>query len=269
MKQTQRYTVDGVAYGSLDEMPTEVRAKWDATVALIDRVFADVAESQDPSIRRTTIKFEQTIVQGDADAVIEVRELDKTVSRRQKRLAVLFSVGLFAFCALDLVRLFSRVRLTVHYGPAWFVAYAAMLFALLFYAWRIRDKMRAHFNRVNGARGNGVTGSVLVGLLAFVGFSAFGVFGGVPVLAHYLTAHPGELIVTVAGKESGHIRYTCTPRFKIEEFTFFSKNYMCPSDQAFKELDVGSTVRLQGDISPFGISIERYYWKSEVTKQLQ
>jgi K+ transporter len=139
-------------------------------------------------------QYKQTIVHGEADAVIEVRELDKAVLRRQKRLAALFSVVLFVFIALDLLELFSSVRLTVHYGPAWFVAYGAMILALLFYFWSIRDKLRERFNRRNRERRN---------------------------------------------------------------------NYMCPNDQAFKELDVGSTVRLQGEISPFGITIEQYFWKSK------
>jgi hypothetical protein len=265
MKQTQRYTIDGVAYGSLDEMPVEVREKWDSTVAHVEKAFADTAESHDRSMQRTTFTYDQTIFEGDADAVIEVRELDKAVLRRQKRLAALFSIVLLAFIALDLLELFSSVRLTVHYGPAWFVAYGAMIVALLFYFWSIRDKLRERFNRrnLNRERKTGVLGTILGGLLGFGVMTSFGVFGGAPILAHYLTAHPGELIVTVAGKDSGYRRRSCNPRLKIEEFTFFLNDYMCPNDQAFKELDVGSTVRLQGEISPFGITIEQYFWKSK------
>jgi hypothetical protein len=58
MKRTHRYTIDGRTYASLEDMPPEVRKKWDSVSALVSAM-TDLAG------HTTTIKFEQTIHGGD------------------------------------------------------------------------------------------------------------------------------------------------------------------------------------------------------------
>lgn len=43
----QSYTIDGKTYGSLDEMPPEVRAKWKAIAPAFSSVFAGLKSAAD------------------------------------------------------------------------------------------------------------------------------------------------------------------------------------------------------------------------------
>ena len=269
MKRTHRYTIDGRTYASLEDMPPEVRKKWDSVSALVSAM-TDLAG------HTTTIKFEQTIHGGDlgpltgpgsrAEALWRAGS-DQTggfpegvqfnsVTVRTKLISAAFLVLLFTVIALAVLAMLSTVRITVRYGPEWVAGCALVTLVLVgVVLWGLKRPR----NRFPG--GSEVTFGTVVGWL--VGMSILtipGILGGIPILAHHMTARPGELIVTVTGKETQYHSRQCTPRLKVDEFAHSLRDYLCPGSRAFNEIDVGTKIRLQGNVSQFGIELDRMYW---------
>jgi hypothetical protein len=172
-----------------------------------------------------------------------------------------------AFCilfvpmlALALLAMFSSVNITVQYGPGWFLAFAGWLLALAALAWGMRQRLRRQLFPDSDATLPRVYGTIMGSLLALGVLAMYAVFGGAPILAHHLTAHPGKLTVTVTRKEAQAQRSSCSPRLKIKEFTFFQNDHLCPTARAFRQVGVGTRMHLVGEVSRFGITVDRYTW---------
>lgn len=180
---------------------------------------------------------------------------------RERRRSLAFCLLFFPMLALSMLSSLTVVKVTVRFGPGWFVTYAALMLGLAACIWGSRQKLQGKFFPNGDATPVRILGRVFAGGLGFACVTGYAVFGGAPVVAHYLTSHPGELLVTVTGKESTHRHASCSPRLNIDEFTFFLHDYLCPSVHAFNEISVGAKIRLEGEVSPFGITVKRYYWK--------
>jgi hypothetical protein len=280
VKHTQRYTIDGVTYQSLDEMPLHVRKKWDSVTALLRGALGNATDGPDQLVGRASIKFEQTIVRHETDSAVNPDEpspwgaspigsaasLDASIQDdarepRDKRLSLGFCILFFPIFSLALLTQFSSVKTTIQYGATWITAWAAWMLLLSACAWGMRDRLYERFFPRNNASLGEIFVQILAGGIGLGVLAAYAIFGGVPILAHHLTAHQGELTVTVIGKDSSYQRGSCRPRLKIAEFTFFLHDHICPSDRAFGEIGVGARIRLQGQVSPFGISVDRFSWK--------
>jgi hypothetical protein len=187
-------------------------------------------------------------------------------ARKAKRISMAFCILLFPMFGLALLGMLSGVRTTVKYGTGWYIAYAAWLLGLAVCIWGFRHRLRRRFFPNEDATPIKIFGKALAGLMGLGVLALYAVFGGVPILAHYLTSHPGRLMVTVTAKESQYQRSACSPRLKIKEFTFFQNDHLCPSARAFSQIGVGARLRLEGRVSPFGISVDKYYWQKTNTR---
>lgn len=96
-------------------------------------------------------------------------------------------------------------------------------------------------------------------VLGIVVRAAMAVFGGAPAVGHYLTAHEGEMTVTVTGKGFRRATSRCSLRLYVGDFRDFPSQSLCVSDRACAEIKAGSRIRLQGEVSPCGITVDRYY----------
>jgi hypothetical protein len=279
VKQTQQYTVDGVTYRSFDDMPPDVRKKWDSVATLLSTAFGGSKHTFGrPVVTETTIKFEQTVEQSEVNAGLKAVELpmmgggtgartfwetsaqDDVRKLRSKRISLGFCILFFPMFSLTLVAMLSSVKTTVHYGPYWTAAYITLMTLLLACMAALKDELHTKFFPNKRPTPLKALTTVMGIAIGFGVLAAYAIYGGAPIIAHHLTAHPGELTVTVVGKDSSYQRYACTPRIKIDEFTFFYHNHLCPGDRAYSEIDVGARIRLQGDVSPFGISVNRFFW---------
>jgi len=258
VKRTQKFTIDGQTYDSLDEMPASVREKWDAMAALLARVKADM--TADPT-KITTCKFEEHIEYGPSGYVrrggpaiaVPVRATGMT---RVVGLALI--ALLFAVMGLAMFGIFTSVRITMVYGPAWWAGATGIAIALtagLAWCWN-RAQVPTPTNPEPKRAGLRELIPLTIGMACI---SLEGVLGGLPALAHHLTSRPGSTIVTVAAKPGGSGRYSCRNRVVISEFTYALTNYLCPSDRAFGQIQVGAKVRVEGTVSPFGVE-PRYIW---------
>jgi hypothetical protein len=99
-----------------------------------------------------------------------------------------------------------------------------------------------------------------VGIAAFGGMLCVAVLRGVPLLAHYATARAGQMTVTVEAMPAAVPRGGCRPAVKIREFTYWMRDYLCVSPEAYADLRPGAVMRLEGQLSDYGIGVERYYW---------
>jgi len=274
VQRIQRYTVDGVEYKSLDEMPPDVRRKWDRTAVLFDALRENLGK---PGVTTTTVTFQETTT-GDGPAAAElferlkqqinsgrIKTVDGSIQpvrkdTRAKRVSAAFCTLFLPALALSFLVMFSSVAPIVRYSPAWTAGFVAWLCALITCTWQFRDRLRKDFFPKKDGTPLKFVGTAFAGLLGLGVIGGYGIFGGIPVVAHYLTARPGTMTVTVAAKDSSYQRYGCQPRLVIKEFTFFLQDHLCPDDRTFAEIDVGQRIVLQGDVSPYAISVERFYW---------
>jgi hypothetical protein len=262
VKRTQTYTIDGKTYDSLEAMPPDVRRRVEALSSMTAALRAKAAAN--PS-KRTEFRFEERVEYGPGDLKAgrvppELASLGTpsaslgagTKVVGQGLLLLLFVVMFLAFWGFS-----SRVRITVAYGPMWWAAACVLALALTVGLFCFGRKVAAR----DTARSNPFRPSMLLALaIGMSVFSAEAVFGGIPVLAHHLSAHPGELLVTVQAKESNGRRYACAPRLVIAQFTYRMHNYLCPGARAFREIQVGSTIRLEGAVSDFGVDFDVFTW---------
>lgn len=227
VKRTQRYTIDGQTYDSLEAMPPAVRRKWDAMSPLLDKARAQL--DPDPLPGATA-----------------------PLGARARTLSAIVAVLLFAALILAGWGFFSRVRITMPYGPGWWIAAGVLTLSLTVgLGWGMR-------------RGPASTQPNLKTILAlFVGMgaiSAEAVFGGVPAVAHQLTSVSGERTVSVIAKQERYSRYRCAPRVIIAEFTYVLRDYLCTGRRAFAEIQVGSKIRIEGEVSDYGVTPDVFTW---------
>lgn len=247
MKRTQSYTIDGRTYDSLEAMPADVRTKWDALAQLVTTFTADGAAG---ALKPTNMKFVQSTSYGPGEPSDPMTE----PSARARILSRIAIVILLPALVLAMWGALTSVRITMVYGPAWWVAAAALWAALTAgLVWASRGGF-------GGAMP--ITFRKLAALaLGMAAISSLAVLGGVPVLLHHLTARPGELVVTVEKKQTAGGRYSCSPRLVIAEFTFPLRNHLCTGRRAFAEIQVGSRLRLEGDVSDYGVTPDVFSWR--------
>ena len=289
MKRTQKFTIDGKTYGSLEEMPASVRKKLESMSALLASVMADAAA--DPS-KITTVKFEEHIEYGPSEYIREAgtaggprlnklfrglranagmqpsagirsspeefaSEVRATGTTKAAGLA--FVAVLFAVMGLAMLGIFTRVRITMVYGPAWWAGTTGVaigLTAALAWGWNRRPRA-TRTDRESKRMGLRELIPLFIGMACI---SLEGILGGLPALAHHLTSQPGKAWVTVMAKETTYRRYSCNPRLIISEFTYGLENYLCPSDRAFGQIKVGAKIRVEGAVSAFGIEPRYISW---------
>lgn len=261
MKRTQSYTIDGKTYDSLEAMPADARRKWDALARLVTTFAADGAAG---ALQPTTLKVVERLVYGPGespaapDFVTEpsARAMlgetrPATADARTRVLSRLIILVLLPALVLASWATLTSVRITMVYKPVWWVAAAALwagLTAGLAWAGRVGGALQVTF------------GKLLALAIGMAAISTLAVLGGVPVLLHHLTARPGELVVSVEKKQTAGGRYSCSPRLIIAEFTFPLRDHLCPGSRAFSEVQVGSRLRLEGDVSDFGVRPDVFSW---------
>ena len=161
---------------------------------------------------------------------------------------------LFAVMALAMLGIFTRVRIMMPYTPAWWTGAAGVAIGLtagLAWAWSQGQAKRA------GPR------ELIPLFIGMACISLEGVLGGLPALAHHLTSRSGYTVVTVTAKEGKYHRYSCRTQLIIAEFTYGLKNYLCPSDRAFSQIQVGTKVRVEGTVSAFGVEPRYISWSGK------
>jgi len=276
VKRTQTYTIDGKTYASPEEMPPEIRKKWETVSSLLAKVAADLAAN--PS-KQGTYKFQERAVLGPGESPDELvlqsmrpnglSDLTPATTppgaaptdRRSQSIRVATLALLLPVLLLAVWSMLSPVRITMPYGPTWWVVSAGValvLTAALTWGWKHRP-----IATLGGPEDRRITfGSLLALALGMSALSFLGIPGGLPLIAHHLTAENGTLVVTVTGKNTHYARYHCVPQLKIAEFTYRLKDYLCPTDRAFNEIQVGAKVRLEGEVSAFGIEPDVMTWSN-------
>jgi hypothetical protein len=274
--RTQRFTIDGKTYQSVDDMPPDVKRKWDALQNFVETAFSDAMGDPTRPSGKTTFAFEQTIETNRPDAIspsgspqgalwrgvfdrrmVSDAEAQSAQDRKVKLISAVFCALFFPVFALAGFLMVSPVNITVHYGPSWIIGYGVYVSALLCSLF-LAIKRTAPNEFMRGGRWRIIR--LCGGLVGLASFTAFAIFGGVPTLAHHLTARPGELIVTVSAKDPSYKTGRCRRRLKVDEFTFFLNNRLCPDEETFNAIGVGTKLKLTGKVSRFGIDPDRMYW---------
>ncbi len=235
MPQTQRFIVNGVTYERLEDMPPEVRKKWDATTQFFSAMFDGSKEG------------------------VPLQVQHNAIDPNFRRIALGFNILFWPVFVLAIVAMFSGVHTTVQYGREWMWLFAVVALALFTSIWMMRGEIAARTSTQPVTKRKLVV-TVLGSALGMSVLAGFAVFGGIPILAHHMTARPGEMLVTVIATQDDYQRNACRPRLQIKEFTFFLHNHLCPSDQAFSEISVGQELHLLGQVSPYGIAAESMRW---------
>jgi hypothetical protein len=169
--------------------------------------------------------------------------------------AGIFVVSVITSLVLAFLEWFMEVRTTVIYDWRWIAAYVTVLFIQLssFLIMIFRSRARVD------VKGGGIKkiAYLLAGIFGLGVVSSGAVFSGVPIILHHIAREPGELVVTVSGKEERNRRskwrHKCQPRLIIKEFTHIGNDYFCVNQQMFNQIQAGENIKLKGMLSSFGI----------------
>ena len=175
-----------------------------------------------------------------------------------KASGMLFTVLIVVITATAFLSFFSSVSTTIDIEGTWLYLYIVVLLILLtsMTVSIIGNKAKCHIE-------SGVIkkiGLVLAGLLGFSIITSFSIFSGIPTALHYLGSSSGEMKVTVSGKEDHSNKRKCSPRLIIEEFTYFTSDFICPGDVAYKSISVGDVITVIGNVSRYGVEAKQVQW---------
>lgn len=82
---------------------------------------------------------------------------------------------------------------------------------------------------------------------------------GIPILCHFISSEPGEIVVTVKRKSSSFSKRRCDGGFDVVEFSYFLNTEVCGiSKENWVRLNAGDKVTLLGSKSFFGFMYDRY-----------
>ena len=166
---------------------------------------------------------------------------------------VALAIIIFLFAG-GYLSIFSDVRVTVENAPGtWFFSlYISLLLLGLCSFSCMYFLNKRHFSEVR----RNWKGTYLVVLpVVFAGWLAIAIFGGLPKFLHHFYASNGTTELTVVEMESVIFKGRCAPRVVVKEVTFFIKQHICLSKSVYGNLELGSKIRVFGQISPFGIEV--------------
>ena len=168
---------------------------------------------------------------------------------------VALAIIIFLFAG-GYLSIFSDVRVTVdNSSGTWiFSLYVFLLVFGLFSFGCMYFLNKSHFSEV---RRNWKNTHFLVLPIVFAGWLAAATFGGLPKLLHHFYASDGTTELTVVEMESVIFKGRCAPRVVVKEVTFFIKQHICLSESVYGNLELGSKIRVFGQISPFGIEVAK------------
>lgn len=175
-----------------------------------------------------------------------------------KASAMLFTGLILIITATAFLSFFSNVRTTIDVEGTWLYLYIVVLLTLLTSMMVSLIGNKAKFHIEGGVIKK--TGLVLAGLLGFSVLTSFSIFSGIPTALHYVESSNGEINVTVSKKDDSYDKRRCSPRLIIQEFTFFSSDFICPGDEAYKAISVGDTITVIGTISKYGVEAKKIQW---------
>ena len=186
------------------------------------------------------------------------KNTNETVKIKKNAIAQVFTVLLIVVLALSFLSFWSDVNTTVEYDIAWKVSAGiiTILFLVTMVASIITNKQKLNI------KGGIIKKSfmLLAGLFGLSVLMVFSVFSGVPTALHYLDNKNGDMEVTVLKKIDKYNKRKCSPRLTIKEFTFFTKDHICPGEDAFNKITEGSKIKLIGNISKYGIEAKQVQW---------
>lgn len=152
------------------------------------------------------------------------------------------------------ISIFSDVRVTVENAPGtWFFSlYVSLLLLGLCSFSCLYFLNKSNFSDV---RKNWKHTHFLVLPIVYASWLALATFGGLPKVLHHFYASNGVVELTVIKLESVAYKGRCTPRVSVKEVSFFINEHICLSESLYGNLELGSKVRVFGQISPFGIEV--------------
>nr|WP_086939599.1 hypothetical protein [Thaumasiovibrio occultus] len=181
------------------------------------------------------------------------------INRPKELHSLVFLILIVPITALCFLSIFSDVNTLVVYTLPWWIGFAVIASLLLVSLGIALYKNRALFEPEHGIIRRAFY--LLAGLLSFTMLVAVAVLSGIPIVLHHFTAEPGSMFVTITDKKDEYSKNECSPRLEIEEFTFMMSKYLCPSDRAYDQVEIGDQIRISGQLSQYGIEAEEMHWR--------
>lgn len=186
------------------------------------------------------------------------KNMNKAVKTKKNVIAQIFTILLMLVLALSFLSFWSDVNTTVEYDFTWKVS--AGIITVVFLGTMIASIITN--KQTLNIKGGIIKKSfmLLAGLFGLSILMIFSVFSGVPTALHYLDNKNGSMEVTVLKKIDKYSKRKCSPRLTIKEFTFFTKDHICPGKETFNVITEGSRIKLIGTVSKYGIEAKQVQW---------
>lgn len=200
-----------------------------------------------------------------AEKAFEQMKIEKPKATTGQKLFGYFFLGvILGVIGLTFLSFFSDVNTLIEVKGAWLLIYASVLILVLGVIAFPYVKGNAQIPFGGGPVKK--FGAALGAVFGLSVLTAFAVFSGIPTVLHHISSSEGKMVVTVSGKSDSYDKRKCSPRLIVEDFTWFSSNYLCPSEEAYEQISVGSKVELQGKVSIYGIEPSQMRWEAVVNK---
>lgn len=175
-----------------------------------------------------------------------------------KPFSVFVATVIMSVTGLALLSFFSDVKTTITLNATWISIWVITTVAVLglIYIPYLTGKVEFPFEGGTAKK----IGCYFAGMIGLGVLSHGAALSGLPTALHHLTAADGEIEATVIKKETNYVRRKCSPRLIIQEFTWYSKDYICPGEEVFQQIEVGTRVTLSGKLSNFGIEPTQIQW---------
>jgi len=268
--QQPEIVVNGVTYGSPDEIPENLRLIWDRNIRSLEQRGIDWRAQ-----RRIDLTWSH-----EGNVVSQRFSIEGASIRSPKQpVAVLqnaFFVYLAGWIALVIWAAVERPPLVFDVSNGMLLILLDLLYApwvlMILSAYRKRQQLSRQLFAAQAdawaslqSRGNPVldpaiptwkaAGIALIALVATGLVTYLAVFGGVTRLLHHAERSPGETMAVVTAKY-GSSSKRCAPRLELDGFRY-TGNQVCVNRRLFDHVNVGDRIRITGMMSAYAMEPQR------------
>jgi hypothetical protein len=296
LPQTQQFTIDGITYKRLEDMPPDVKKKWDSLSRFFGGAFGNAEDAFPQKPGTMTFQIERTIegdvlrpLKGASETIVtanaqsstrwtvpmrpqEIRQIDRSKpSAALCRLNAAMSwgilawvlMGMFSLLYSDFVPSQLTVKMTEILASVVGVSYGVFSVGVRGFGWNSRRPELVAYSRENPAMAKPYIRGPFMALIFFM-FAWLSFAAALPYALNLVVGREGTMSVTIGGWEDWSYSFksgTSCARPTLQDVPFFmlGRRALCaPQGRGKNSFPKGTKMILMGRVSALGISPTRF-----------
>lgn len=296
MQRTQQFTIDGITYKRLEDMPPEVRKKWDSVSGIFGAVFGNAQEAFAQKPGAMTFNIERTIegdvltpLKGASETIVTTNKQSPTLQTGPiwpqeigltgrpkppaaiRRLNVATSWGMLVLPIMGMFSLFYSdfvpspltVTMTQILASVVGLFYGVFFVGLGGFGWNSRKPEIVAYSHEHPAMAKPYIRAPFMSLVFFM-FAWLSFAAAVPYALNLVVGREGTMSVVIGGWEDWSYSLksgTSCARPTLQGVPFFmlGRRALCvPQSRGKDSFPKGTSMILMGRVSALGISPTRF-----------